>query len=198
MIPSAKIESRESEPPLNTLSRPRTPLAEQPRDGRGIDPRRRDPRPEPVDRQHPGGEQHPAPELRDPPGVGEPGEQATPRLPALPGPAPPPRPSYSVGSSSSLSRSASALAGPGRFFARFFSFGSLSSVSVPPAASTFSRAVAEAPCTVIESFLVSSPTPSSLTSLRIERIRPFAFRLSGVTSSPASKRSRSRMFTGWV
>ena len=67
---------------------------------------------------------------------------------------------------------------------------------MPPAASTFSRAVAEAPCTVIESFFVSSPTPRSFTSLRIERIRPFAFSDSGVTSSPASKRSRSRRFTG--
>ena len=63
-------------------------------------------------------------------------------------------------------------------------FGSLSSVSVPPAASIFSRAVAEAPWTVIESFFESSPTPSSFTSLRIERIRPFAFSVSGVTSSP--------------
>ena len=85
-----------------------------------------------------------------------------------------------------------------RCFLAFLTFGSLSSVSVPPAASTFSRAVAEAPCTVIESFLVSSPTPSSFTSLRIERIRPLAFSVSGVTSSPASKRSRSRMLTGWV
>ena len=78
-------------------------------------------------------------------------------------------------------------------------FGSRRSVSVPPAASTFSRAVAEAPCTVIESFFVRSPTPSSFTSLRIERIRPFAFSDSGVTSSPASKRaSRSRRLTGCV
>ena len=83
-------------------------------------------------------------------------------------------------------------------FLAFRTFGSLRSVSVPPAASTFSRAVAEAPWTVIESFFVSSPTPSSFTSLRTERIRPFAFSVSGVTSSPASKRSRSRRFTGCV
>ena len=82
-------------------------------------------------------------------------------------------------------------------FFGFRGFGSLSTVSVPPAASTFSRAVAEAPCTVIVSFFVSSPTPSSFTSLRIERIRPFAFSDSGVTSSPTSKRaSRSRKLTG--
>jgi hypothetical protein len=77
-------------------------------------------------------------------------------------------------------------------------FGSLRSMSVPPAASTFSRAVADAACTVMVSFFESSPTPSSFTSLRIERMRPFAFSDSGVTSSPASKRSRSRRFTGWV
>ena len=85
-----------------------------------------------------------------------------------------------------------------RCFLAFFTFGSFRSVRVPPAASTFSRALAEAECTLIESFFVSSPTPSSFTSLRTERIRPFAFSVSGVTSSPASKRSRSRMFTGWV
>ena len=70
---------------------------------------------------------------------------------------------------------------------------------MPPEASTFSRAVAEAPCTVICSFFVSSPTPSNLTSLRSVRIRPFALSDSGVTSSPASKRaSRSRRLTGCV
>ena len=80
----------------------------------------------------------------------------------------------------------------------FRTFGSLSSVSVPPAASIFLRAVAEAPCTVIESLTEISPSPSSFTSLRIERMSPFALSVSGVTSSPASKRSRSRMLTGWV
>ncbi len=83
------------------------------------------------------------------------------------------------------------------FFA-FLTFGSLRSVRVPPAASTFSRAVADAPWTVIVSFFVNSPTPSSFTSLRIERISRFAFSVSGVTCSPSSKRSRSRMLTGWV
>ena len=77
--------------------------------------------------------------------------------------------------------------------------GSRSSVSVPPADSTFSRALAEAPCTVMASFFVSSPTPRSLTSLRSDRIRPFALSDSGVTSSPVSKRaSRSRRLTGCV
>ena len=71
-------------------------------------------------------------------------------------------------------------------------------MSVPPAASTFSRAVAEAPCTVIVSAFVSSPLPSSFTSLRSVRISPRAFSDSGVTSSPTSKRSRSATFTGWV
>ena len=69
---------------------------------------------------------------------------------------------------------------------------------MPPAASIFLRAVAEAPCTVIDSFTEISPSPSSFTSLRIERMSPFALSVSGVTSSPASKRSRSRMLTGWV
>ena len=69
---------------------------------------------------------------------------------------------------------------------------------MPPAASTFSRAVCDAACTVIVSFLVSSPEPSSFTSLRTDRIRRFAFSVSGVTSSPASKRSRSRTLTPWV
>jgi hypothetical protein len=70
---------------------------------------------------------------------------------------------------------------------------------VPPAASTFSRAVADAPWTVIESFFVRSPTPRSFTSFRVDRIRRFAFSVSGVTSSPVSKRaSRSRRFTGCV
>ena len=43
---------------------------------------------------------------------------------------------------------------------------------MPPAASTFSRAVAEAACTVIVSFFESSPTPSSFTSLRIDANQP--------------------------
>ena len=44
-----------------------------------------------------------------------------------------------------------------------------------------------------------TPFPSSFTSLRIERIRPFALSDSGVTSSPTSKRaSRSRRLTGCV
>ena len=56
------------------------------------------------------------------------------------------------------------------------------------------RAVADAACTVIDSFFESSPEPSSLTSLRTERIRPFAFSDSGVTCSPASKRVSPRRF----
>ena len=98
----------------------------------------------------------------------------------------------------SVASASSAPLGGAACFLTFRTFGSLSSVSVPPAASIFSRAVAEAPCTVIVSFFVSSPSPSSFTSLRTERIRPFAFSVSGVTSSPASKRSRSRTLTGCV
>ena len=43
---------------------------------------------------------------------------------------------------------------------------------MPPAASTFSRALFEAAWTVIVSFFVSSPSPSSLTSRRVFLIRP--------------------------
>ena len=64
----------------------------------------------------------------------------------------------------------------GRRF-KFFSlctFGSLRSVSVPPAASTFSRAEAEIAWTRTVSFFVSSPLPRSLTSIFVFLSRPFS------------------------
>ena len=69
---------------------------------------------------------------------------------------------------------------------------------MPPAASIFSRAVPEIACTRTVSFFEMSPTPSSFTSVFVFLITRFSTSVSGVTSSPASKRSRSRMFTGTV
>ena len=69
---------------------------------------------------------------------------------------------------------------------------------MPPAASIFSRAVAEIPWTRTVSFIVTSPTPSSFTSVFVFLISRLATSVSGVTSSPASKRTRSRTFTGTV
>src|SRR5690606_39130765 len=72
------------------------------------------------------------------------------------------------------------------------------SSQLPPAASIFSLAEAEKPCALTVRPLVSSPLPSTFTGwLRVAR--PTAFRLSGVTSAPASKRSsRSDRLTGCV
>ena len=64
-------------------------------------------------------------------------------------------------------------------------------VTVPPAASIFSRADFEKPCAETESFFVSSPTPRIFTSTESLRSARFAFSASGVTSSPAAKRSSS-------
>src|SRR5262249_19371628 len=130
-----------------------------------VDAGRRHPRAEAVDREHSSGEQEPASQLRDPPGVGEPGKHQLSSVPAW--------------GSASAGR-AGRPSGRRFWFFGLRGFGSRRSVSVPPAASTFSRAVAEAPCTVIVSFFVSSPTPSSLTSLRSVRIRSFALSDSGV------------------
>ena len=190
MIPSAKIEKRESAPAREQ--------GEQAEDAAGVttevvlnrgrvDAGSRHPRAQAVRREHGSGEEHPAPELRNPPRVGEPGKQEL-------------FPAFLLGLSRSFGRRCLSLGRALRlgfslglarrralcFFA-FLIFGSFSSVSVPPAASTFSRAVAEAACTVIFSFSESSPTPSSFTSLWTERISPFAFSDSGVTSSPAAK-----------
>ncbi len=80
----------------------------------------------------------------------------------------------------------------------FFTFGSRSSSTVPPAASIFSRAVAEMRWTRTVSFSVTSPSPSSLMSVFVFLISPFSTSVSGVTSSPAAKRVRSRTLTGTV
>src|SRR4051812_18084505 len=70
---------------------------------------------------------------------------------------------------------------------------------VPPAASIFSRAVAENPCACTVSFFEMSPWPSTLTGTPLRVARLFSRRASGVTSAPSSKRaSRSRRLTGWV
>ena len=53
-------------------------------------------------------------------------------------------------------------------------------------------------CTRIVSFFETSPLPSSLTSVFVFLIRPFSTSDSGVTTSPASKRSRSRRLIGCV
>ena len=67
------------------------------------------------------------------------------------------------------------------------------------AASTFSRALAEAAWTVMLSVFFRSPWPSSFTSVRVFLIRPFSTSASSVTSAPASKRSSSAAtFTGCV
>ncbi len=69
---------------------------------------------------------------------------------------------------------------------------------MPPAFSIFSRALAEIACTRIVSFFEMSPVPRSFTSIFVFLSKPFSTSDSGVTSSPASKRSRSRMFTWTV
>src|SRR3954463_13915349 len=70
---------------------------------------------------------------------------------------------------------------------------------LPPAPSTFSRAVALKAWAETVSGLVSSPRPRILTGTPRRLARPFSRRASGVTSAPLSKRSsRSLRFTGWV
>ena len=70
---------------------------------------------------------------------------------------------------------------------------------VPPAPSIFSRADFETPWVEMVSFFVRSPWPRIFTSIRVVRIRRFAFSDSGVTSAPASNtRSRSRTLTPCV
>jgi hypothetical protein len=83
-----------------------------------------------------------------------------------------------------------------RFFFDLFGFASRSRLTVPPAASIFSRALDDIACTVTVSAFVSSPVPRIFTSLRVVRIRPRSFSSSGVTSVPASKTSRRPTFTG--
>jgi hypothetical protein len=80
----------------------------------------------------------------------------------------------------------------------FLTFGSFRSDTVPPAFSTFSRAVAEIACTRTVSFLSRSPFPSSLTSVFVFFSSPFSTRLSGVTSAPSSKRSSALTLIGAV
>ena len=103
-------------------------------------------------------------------------------------------------SAAGSSSSASTAAGFALRVFGFFSTGSpRSQVTVPPASSIFSLAVFEKPCAETESAFESSPTPSTLTSTETLRISRFALSVSGVTSSPASKRSsRSRRLTGWL
>ena len=134
-------------------------------------------------------------ELRDAPGVGEPGEHLAtpPRALAL-------RPVRCLGLRAPRSlrllgaswlgvRRRAAAASPSACFFFFFTFGSFSSVTVPPAASIFSRAVFENACAVTVSFFVSSPLPSILTSIFVfVGSARFDRALSGVTSAPASKR----------
>ena len=68
----------------------------------------------------------------------------------------------------------------------------------PPAFSIFSRAEALKAWARTVSFFVSSPRASIFTGWR-RLARPAARSVSGVTSSPASKRaSRSATLTGWV
>jgi hypothetical protein len=78
MIPSAKIEKRESAEPENVFSRPNTPSPRPPVlkndwiDAR-VDARGGDPRAEPVEREDDCGEDDALPEFRYAPGVREPG-----------------------------------------------------------------------------------------------------------------------------
>ena len=104
-----------------------------------------------------------------------------------------------MGSSAGSSAASSAAGFARRFFGTFATGSPRSQVTDPPAASIFSRAVFEKPCAVTASAFVSSPTPRIFTSTETLRIRRFALSVSGVTSSPASKRaSRSRRLTGWL
>jgi hypothetical protein len=74
--------------------------------------------------------------------------------------------------------------------------GSRSSWTDPPAPSIFSRALADTAWTTTVSFVPSSPLPSTLTSLRSDRISPRSLSSSGVTSVPASKTSSAATLTG--
>ena len=144
------------------------------------------------------GEEDALAELRDAPGVGEPGQHL-----ALP-----PRPSRaSVSSACALPRpsaaaprrgaSVSLAAGFGFVcFLFFFGFGSFSSVTVPPAASIFSRAVAEIACAGRSASSPSSPLPRILTSVFVFLSRPTSTRLSGVTSAPRRSGRATPTLTG--
>jgi len=72
--------------------------------------------------------------------------------------------------------------------------------TVPPEASISSAARFENACARTVRTRVSSPSPRILTGWRRLLITPAVLSSSGVTSTPASKRSRSRRFTGvvWV
>src|SRR5262249_45063823 len=78
----------------------------------------------------------------------------------------------------------------------FGGLGSRSRVTVPPAASIFSRAVAETACATTVRLVLRSPLPRIFTSFRVLRTRPTSLSSSGVTSVPASKRSREGTLTG--
>jgi len=72
-------------------------------------------------------------------------------------------------------------------------------LTVPPAASIFSRAFAEKPCALTVSFFDRSPLPRIFTSIFVFLRIPAETSASGVISAPASKRaSRSRTLTGTV
>ena len=146
MIPSAKTENCESAPPEKRLSRPRIvppwPV-EVVLDRLRVDARRGDPRAEAVDREDHRREEDAAAQLGDAPGVGEPGEHATSSSAAARGGS---RLGLSVRSPRRLSRSRLGLGGGSAWrafgFARFFlrSARLAQRVTVPPAASIFSRA----------------------------------------------------------
>ena len=75
MIPSAKIEKRESADAREEVQQAEQRAAaavEVVRDLARVDARSRNPRAEAVDRQHRRREEEPAPKLRNPPRVGEP------------------------------------------------------------------------------------------------------------------------------
>src|SRR5439155_1580633 len=74
--------------------------------------------------------------------------------------------------------------------------GSRRSVTDPPAASIFSRALAETACATTVSFVLSSPLPRIFTSCRVVRMTPTCLSNSGVTSVPASNRSSAETLTG--
>ena len=69
---------------------------------------------------------------------------------------------------------------------------------MPPAASIFARAAEDTPWRRTVKPKSISPLPRSFTSIFVFLMSRFSTSYSGVTTSPASKRSRSRTFTGTV
>src|SRR5262249_17539440 len=145
-----------------------------------VDARHRDVRADPVDRDHGGREQQPAAELRDPPRAEQRRQHQA--SPASSGQAVSSTAPLSSPASASPPRSGAATGPPCAAPAADCPSSPASSVTPPPAATSFSRALAENACAVTWSGPESSPTPSTLTGSRRLRRTPAASMEAGVTS----------------